>query len=102
MAAGMVQLLPACGRSKECDTTGGVDTEADTVLLLAEMAQPERPLEQSQEVGLHARTMQDSIQLERGMEDCKITKPANSTVKRYNAALWISDAIRGFRISRCT
>ena len=67
-----------------------------------EMAQPERTIEQSQEVGLHARTMQDSNQLERGMEDCKITKPANSTVKRYNASLWVSDAIRGFRISRCT
>ncbi len=38
MVAGMVQLLQACARPKKRDMAGGMDTKANTVLYLVEMA----------------------------------------------------------------
>jgi hypothetical protein len=55
-----------------------------------------RQVEGDTEAGKKA--MYERLMEERGLADSQIAKPSESPFKRNLASIWLSDAIRGFRV----
>src|SRR3972149_5137744 len=94
VAARMVRLLPAGGRSLERDELGRVDSTAHPVLLLAAVAQRQRSGANPAGAGHPGATTPSGPQQPRRMVPCRQCDSAKSTLDRTPKRSRLPDAVR--------